>query len=308
MSTLDPNASTVLCVRAVLLELLDTLKKHEESLLQKHSEKVLHNYRIAIRRSRSLLGQCHEVIPANRLSRFRRDFSWLAGYTSGPRDMDVFLLRLESMKSGRQADPAAIEPLEKYLQARKDREHRRLYEGMKTVRYERLKRDWAFYLSSPLPKYSRLAYVAKPVKEFADNQIWSCYRRVRKYGRRIDKQSSDDAVHDLRKACKRLRYMIEFFREFSPRKKIARQIKQLKRLQDRLGDFQDLCVQEDILAEFILALDRDIWAPATTRRAMKQLRKQQALEKKAMHKNIPGVFRRYADPDKQQACKKLFQP
>jgi len=54
-------------------------------------------------------------------------------------------------------------------------------------------------------------------------------------------------LHALRIQCKKLRYLMEFFSSLFPRKKINVLIEQLKKLQGNLGDFNDLCVQEDYL-------------------------------------------------------------
>ena len=43
--------------------------------------------------------------------------------------------------------------------------------------------------------------------------------------------------------CKKLRYLMEFFSSLFTRQKINRLIEQLKKLQDNLGDFNDLCIQ-----------------------------------------------------------------
>ncbi|MCG8325021.1 MAG: CHAD domain-containing protein [Thiotrichales bacterium] len=152
-----------------------------------------------------------------------------------------------------------------------------------------------------------LEYATRTVKEFSEHRIWFCYSRVIKQGGRIDKDSSDEQVHELRKSCKKLRYMIEFFREFYPGKKISDQIKQLKKLQNELGEFQDLCVQERILMDFIRALDRDIWTPVSTRQIMDKLRKKIGRQKKVMHRNIPRVFAGYADAKNDKRSRRLFK-
>jgi CHAD domain-containing protein len=58
---------------------------------------------------------------------------------------------------------------------------------------------------------------------------------------------------------------MEFFSSLFPRKKINVLIDQLKKLQDNLGDFNDLCVQE----EYLLNISREI--PANHRQIKKTL-------------------------------------
>jgi len=54
-------------------------------------------------------------------------------------------------------------------------------------------------------------------------------------------------LHVLRIHCKKLRYLMEFFASLFHQETINSLIEQLKRLQDNLGDFNDLRVQEEYL-------------------------------------------------------------
>ncbi|MCB0284108.1 MAG: CHAD domain-containing protein, partial [Calditrichaeota bacterium] len=51
--------------------------------------------------------------------------------------------------------------------------------------------------------------------------------------------------------CKKLRYLIEFFSSLYPQEAVNDAIKQLKALQDNLGDFNDLSVQIDQLYAYL---------------------------------------------------------
>ena len=51
----------------------------------------------------------------------------------------------------------------------------------------------------------------------------------------------------MRKSCKKLRYLMEFFHSLYPTAEVKGLIKTLKVLLDNLGNFQDLAVQADKL-------------------------------------------------------------
>ena len=70
-----------------------------------------------------------------------------------------------------------------------------------------------------------------------------------KTGNQILEDAEDEKLHALRIECKKLRYLIEFFSSLFARKKINALIGQLKKLQNNLGDFNDLCVQEEYLLD-----------------------------------------------------------
>jgi CHAD domain-containing protein len=65
-----------------------------------------------------------------------------------------------------------------------------------------------------------------------------------------DAKSPPRALHRLRIDCKKLRYLLEFFISLYKADDTARIIKPLKRLQDNLGTFNDLDVQEHALLHF----------------------------------------------------------
>jgi CHAD domain-containing protein len=66
-------------------------------------------------------------------------------------------------------------------------------------------------------------------------------------GRKIDADSPDAALHELRKQGKELRYLLELFGGSFEQKVVIKLIARLKDLQDVLGRFQDRRVQIDLL-------------------------------------------------------------
>jgi CHAD domain-containing protein len=78
----------------------------------------------------------------------------------------------------------------------------------------------------------------------AVERVRRAFRRVRKRGRDLDADTAPEVVHRLRIDCKKLRYLLEFFRNVFDAQRIAPPIRALKRLQDHLGEFNDLDVQQ----------------------------------------------------------------
>lgn len=89
-----------------------------------------------------------------------------------------------------------------------------------------------------LPKQAAL-----PIKQVADQRIRKMLKRVRAEGRAISEASPPEDLHELRKSCKKLRYLMEFFQSLYPKDRMREQIKQTKLLLDNLGRFQDTAVQ-----------------------------------------------------------------
>jgi len=68
-----------------------------------------------------------------------------------------------------------------------------------------------------------------------------------KMGSAIGPDSPHEALHDLRKKGKELRYLLEFFASLYPADVVKPMVATLKGLQDVLGRFQDREVQADAL-------------------------------------------------------------
>ena len=82
-------------------------------------------------------------------------------------------------------------------------------------------------------------------------------------GLKIDSRSDDEDLHSLRIQGKKLRYMLEFFHSFYAPEEIDFFHGQLKKLQNNLGEFNDISVQLQMLEEHAGAL------PAGTKRALR---------------------------------------
>jgi CHAD domain-containing protein len=91
---------------------------------------------------------------------------------------------------------------------------------------------------------------ARPIADVASERIWKAYRRVYKRGRKVVPETSAETLHELRIDCKMLRYLLEFFRSLYPPQAVAKLVDALRQLQDNLGDFNDLQVQQTSLYRF----------------------------------------------------------
>jgi CHAD domain-containing protein len=85
-------------------------------------------------------------------------------------------------------------------------------------------------------------------------RIQAAQRRVLRAGRAITTHSPPEALHDLRKDAKQLRYLLECFGSLLPAKPRKAFVSSLKGLQDNLGAHQDAEVHVTLLRELADAL------------------------------------------------------
>ena len=247
---LDEGMRTDTAVKTLLLAQVEAIEGNEAGTRQATDPEFLHEYRVAIRRTRVALSRLTGVFPQRTTERFKREFRWLGSVTGRARDLDVYLLELPHYKQALPEDAGDhLDPLRGYLEEGGKAAYVELDGALSTARYRRLMRDWRTFLERPVPQRTQLPHAARPVKEYAAERIWQMHRKVLKRGGAIDSDTPDEAVHDLRLSCKKLRYLMEFFRSLFDAGEIRTQIKALKRLQDVLGEFNDLAVQQGSLME-----------------------------------------------------------
>jgi CHAD domain-containing protein len=205
----------------------------------------LHDFRVAVRRTRSLQRQLASVFPPEPLSHFRSEFRWLQQATGPVRDLDVHQLELSRFR----VDPAGavgsdLDALVEMLADRRQKEFRRMARALKSSRTQDLLAGWGDFLEAlaEMPDEDR-PDAREPVGELVAKRIRKVYRRMVAMGNAIDEDSPPEALHELRKKGKELRYLLEFFAGLYPAKVVKPMVHTLKALQDVLGRYQDQEVQ-----------------------------------------------------------------
>ncbi len=304
--TMNPDLRADITAKDIFHSLLDEMERNEDGLRQDIDSEFLHDFRVAVRRIRSLLGRVKGILPGRRIARFSREFAWLGNITGPTRDMDVYLLSFEAFK---QQLPQRIRedlmPLKDFLRRHRMEERNHLVKALNSARYRRIKQDWKNFLIIPPPQRSTLPNADRPVIYVAGKLIWRIYRKAIKQGNKIGPDSPATSLHELRKTCKKLRYLNEFFRELYPVKKIGELIDSLKDLQDNLGEFQDLEVQQASLRSFTRAMDQETGITPETRHAMDMLVSRLEQRERQVRKEFAARFRKFASRANHRLYKRM---
>jgi CHAD domain-containing protein len=140
----------------------------------------------------------------------------------------------------------------------------------------------------------------QPAGEVADYFVERAFRRVLRRGRAISPESAPEALHDLRKRAKELRYLLECFQTLYPDDVRVVEVKELKNLQDNLGEYQDCQVQAAALSEMAEALLEARAAPAVTLMAMGRLAEEQQQRELRARAEFDARFARFSSPPNQE--------
>ncbi|MEP0774803.1 MAG: CHAD domain-containing protein [Acidobacteriota bacterium] len=236
--------------RLILRHLLETASANLLGAIDDVDPEFLHDLRVAVRRARSALGQLAGSLDPARFARLREELRWLGGVTGPCRDLDVFLMDLEGY-GDELGEPARthLAPLLDHLRRQRQRQHRELEAALTSPRLRRLLATWR-RVTEPPRRPPATPEGQQPAREYGAARVQRAYRRLRRHARQLGPQAPAEGLHQLRIDAKKLRYLLEFFAPLLGRP-AATLIRQLKELQDALGTFNDLAVQQRKLADLL---------------------------------------------------------
>ncbi|HLK74792.1 MAG TPA: CHAD domain-containing protein [Streptosporangiaceae bacterium] len=290
-------------VATLLLGLLDTLEQNVDGTLRDIDTEFLHDLRVSVRRTRSAIKLLGDVLPDT--GQYAAEFKWLGDMTTPIRDLDVHLLGFDAMAAQLvAAAPADLEPFRAFLARRRVREFRRLAAVLRSARFRALTDHWRKTLTE-------VRDAGRPRKgptadELAVSRTGRMFRRVAAQGGAITAASAPESLHDLRKRCKELRYVLEFFAPLHDPVAYRKVVGDLKQLQDCLGEFQDSEVQRHEIGALADAMLAERAAPAATLLAMGEIAANLALSQAEARADFAERFARFGGPAGQQRVRTLL--
>lgn len=306
---LEPETRADVATKEILRGLLETLEANIPGTRANLDSEFLHDLRVATRRTRAGLTQIRDVFPDPVVEDFKARFAWLQQVTGPVRDLDVYLLGFDDYRAGLPGPlKPHLDPLRDYLEAHYGEARSELDRALDSPQLTRLLADWRAFLEAEVPEHSPAANAARPIKAVADERIWRMLRRVRREGRAITPDSPSPELHELRKSCKKLRYLIEFFQSLYPSELIRGPIKLLKALLDCLGNFQDLAVQAEHLRDIAVRMHAGGGAAPETLLAMGALVGDLYRRQAQARTGFAQLFAELDAPDNRALMRELFAP
>jgi CHAD domain-containing protein len=271
--------------RAVFRRLLAVIQANEAGVRHDLDTEFLHDYRVAIRRTRSLLGQLKKVFPPDRVEHFREEFRWLGMVTGPTRDLDVLMLALRQAPD----DPAGtIGKLKRDVARRQRRMHRAMVGHLDGPRCRALFSQWSRFLGRTRPASPEPANASRMFTDLVSSRVRRLYEKLAERAALVTDQSPPAALHQIRIAAKKLRYVADLARSRQGGAAVDEVIAALKELQAVLGDYNDTVVHERLLMEAGRVLVRAPPERADILRSIGRLVKQLRARRASLR---PRVFR-----------------
>jgi CHAD domain-containing protein len=268
--TIDRSAPATALLVTEWSAYLAAMRANLPGMLDDVDTEFLHDFRVAVRRTRSTLKLGRPVLPQDVTDRWEPALKWLSAITTPVRDLDVHQLDLPLMAGWLvAADPDDLQTFAAQLRRRRSAARRNLVRGLRSARFRNVLSGWEDVLAD-LSHPPREQAAELTAGELAKRSIRRRYRRVLRDGAAITPDSPAEALHSLRHRCKELRYALELFAPVGDDAAGKRPVADLKDLQDVLGRFQDADVQKQMIYGFTDEM-RAAHAPTKALMAMGEL-------------------------------------
>lgn len=246
------NATTADVFQAIGRSSLQSIAANAEVLRQRPEAEVVHQLRVAARTLRSALSTFKPVVADDRFQAVRDELRWLGKACDQARNLDVFAADVLSPAAKGPSPPTGLAALQAEMEAARDHARADVAQAVGSTRYRDLLIEvtgWVetgAWLSQP-PS-------GEPARGLAEEALQKRRRKLLKAGGDLAKL--DDAErHEVRIQAKKLRYAAEGFATLYDRKPADRFIKQLKALQDELGELNDIVTGETLFKGLGLSPD-----------------------------------------------------
>jgi triphosphatase len=248
---LAPGAATRDGFKAIGLACLKQMIGNEPALLAGDPEGV-HQMRVGLRRLRAAISLFADILQDPQTAALKDELKWLTGELGPARELEVLVTRVVAPVRRRHSRLEGISGLSRDLTQQRAAALARAQEAVRSPRFRALTLDIAAWLEAgewtrPQDDLVRdRGDVA--IETSAAEQLTRRFRKIRKQGKKLARLDAGSR-HKLRIQAKKVRYASEFFADLFPGKKAARRrakfLSALERVQDCLGDLNDIAVHED---------------------------------------------------------------
>ncbi|MBN3767478.1 CHAD domain-containing protein [Burkholderia sp. Ac-20365] len=229
--------------------LVDEALSHNACIHADATPESLHQLRVALRRLRSLWWAYRPLLDKQENTRQRALYRFLADAAGRTRDWDI-LLELLAQEQGEPGDGNEAPASDHVSACLRDARERTLAASRETL----VNADIRNVLHSALASTSKELNTAPErhlLRRFAAKRVRVAEKSLRKRMRKASRAKRPDyeLLHDVRKAGKKVRYLIEFFGPVLDDASHEQALKRLKKLQQCFGELNDATASVALLRE-----------------------------------------------------------
>lgn len=246
--TLSPDAPAADAFRAIARNCLHHLLANQQSLLERGDGEAVHQMRVALRRLRSALKVFRPLVAGPQLAALKEEMRWLLGQLGPARDAEVFLSEIIAPVVARHPGHDGLIALADHWRDECADDLRAARAAVDEKRFTLLLLNLGAWVEAGdwCADPARLA--DRPLAPFARHVLGRLARKLDKAGGKKLRRLSPPALHQVRIQGKQLRYAGEFFASLYSKAETRAYLAALGRLQDCLGQINDISVAGPRLA------------------------------------------------------------
>jgi triphosphatase len=243
---LHPGLSGEALLRHVGRASLDHLLRNEDAALAGDAEGI-HQMRVAVRRLRAILSAFKPMLPDEQSQWVSQELRWFGDVLGEARNLDVFTSDLLAPARAALPDASEFERLAQAAERQRRKAHAGVAKAISSTHYTEALLALLRWLDGGDWHLAAAETLHAPVETLAPTLLDRCRAKADKRAKDFTRQSPKKR-HRLRIALKKLRYAAELFAPLYGGPETKQFIQRLKRLQDDLGDSNDVRVGRDIVA------------------------------------------------------------
>ena len=246
--TLSRQASPLAALGLIALDCVAHLQQNHAGAIASDDPEYIHQMRVATRRLRAALRLFAPMLPEHFTDTLLPSLRKLMEPLGRVRDLDVLMSQIVTPVAAALPDEARLADLAGILAER-------LYQARRDASLALRQPEYGRLLLAAGALFNRVAMEDAAADAEALSLPLFVHRRLRKLQRRVlelaaaARSEAPYSLHALRIAIKRLRYGLEFFATLLPRKRVAVCMQLLARLQDELGQLNDLASAGAVLMD-----------------------------------------------------------
>lgn len=243
---LGPGLTGDEALRRIGLGCLEQILRNEPAVAAGDPEGI-HQMRVGVRRLRAILSAFGKMLPDEQRRWASAELHWLADALGAARNLDVF--EQELIAPAREALDHAdgLDALTNAAERRRQTAYAAARRALRTTRHTSLMLRLLRWFDGCGWRHSGAADdLGQPIDALAARVLDRCRQTAQRRSRGFAEQSAEQR-HRLRIALKKLRYATEVLGDLYQPDEAEQFTKRLKRLQDDLGEANDLRVAHDLV-------------------------------------------------------------
>ncbi|MGG7056383.1 CHAD domain-containing protein [Nitrosomonas sp. ANs5] len=243
-------------LRMIMQNCLIQVGRNENGMLMADADvEYLHQMRVALRRFRSALNTFSQTVSGDEVTAIRKELKWLFRQLNPARDWDILVTETLPDIISHFPDQAGLPLIRQHCQKLRQQYNTAARKRISSRRYTRLMLDILIWLNKigqheSLDSLVGSDQVLPPgdIKTFATTSMAATHQEIMQTGEKL-KGLDTPALHALRIAIKKQRYIADFFMALYPQTSCKRYIALLATLQNDLGAINDYAGTQKFLDE-----------------------------------------------------------